>query len=106
MSNLLTFKPAQGNDTQLYLDEANRSVYLDGKRFPLTEQEYCLLSELAQHAGEAVSRDELLRTAWGYITPGETRTVDVHVQRLRKKLGSETIATVYRFGYKLQATPA
>jgi two-component system alkaline phosphatase synthesis response regulator PhoP len=106
MSNLLTFKPEQGSDTQIYLDETNRSVYVDGKRYPLTEQEYCLLSELAQHPGEPVSRDELLRTAWGYITPGETRTVDVHVQRLRKKLGSETIATVYRFGYKLQATPA
>ena len=106
MSNLLTLKPDQGNDAQLYLDETNRSVYVDGQRFPLTEQESCLLSERAQHAGEAVSRDELLRTAWGYITPGETRTVDVHVQRLRKKLGSETIATVYRFGYKLLATPA
>ena len=103
MSNLLTFKPAKGNDTQLYLDEANRSVYMDGKRFPLTEQEYCLLSELAQHAGEAVSRDELLRTAWGYITPGETRTVDVHVQRLRKKLGPEGQRIVNKtgFGYGL-----
>ena len=106
MSNLLYFKPAKGTDAQLFLDDVDRSVYVDGKRFPLTEQEYCLLRELSQHPGEAVSRAELLKTAWGYITPGETRTVDVHVQRLRKKLGSGAIETVYRYGYKLQATPA
>ncbi len=106
MSNLLYCKPETGPDTQLYLDDMDRSVYVDGRRHPLTEQEYCLLSELVQHAGEAVSRAELLKTAWGYITPGETRTVDVHVQRLRKKLGSGAIETVYRYGYKLQATPA
>ena len=107
MSNLLTFKPEQSDDTMLlYLDEEDRSVYVDGKRFPLTEQEYSLLEQLALRAGEPVSRDELLKTAWGYISPGETRTVDVHVQRLRKKLGFDAIATVYRIGYKLQATPA
>ena len=106
MSTLLYVKPVQGRDTQLYLDDEDRAVYVDGEHRTLTEQEYCLLSELAQHPGEAVSRDELLKTAWGYITPGETRTVDVHVQRLRKKLGSAAIETVYRFGYRLQATPA
>lgn len=106
MSNLLYFKPEKGSSQQLYLDDVDRSVYVDGLRHPLTEQEYCLLNELAQHAGEAVSRAELLRTAWGYITPGETRTVDVHVQRLRKKLGTAAIETVYRYGYRLQATPA
>ena len=106
MSNLLYCKPEKGHGTQLYLDDVDRSVYVDGQRHPLTEQEFCLLNELMQHPGEAVSRAELLKTAWGYITPGETRTVDVHVQRLRKKLGTAAIETVYRFGYKLQAVPA
>ena len=48
-------------------------------------------------------REELLRDAWGYASPGDTRTVDVHVQRLRKKLGFACIETVYRLGYKLRA---
>ena len=51
----------------------------------------------------ALSREELLQKAWGYVIPGETRTVDVHIQRLRKKLGFSCIETVYRRGYKLRA---
>ena len=69
----------------------------------VNEQEYLLLSELAQHAGEAVSRQDLLRKAWGYLSPGDTRTVDVHIQRLRKKIGFHSIDTVYRTGYRLRA---
>ena len=106
MSNLLTFKPQSSRAILLHLDSQNRCVYVNGECFPLTEQEYCLLDQLARHPGEALSRDELLRTAWGYLSPGDTRTVDVHVQRLRKKLGFEAIGTVHRFGYKLQAIPA
>ncbi|MDD6041358.1 MAG: winged helix-turn-helix domain-containing protein, partial [Clostridia bacterium] len=49
-----------------------------------------------------VSREQLLRTAWGYQSMGETRTVDVHVQRLRKKLGGDYIETVYKCGYRLR----
>ena len=67
----------------------------------LTREQY---DSIVEHAKKHVPLE-----ACGLIggrTEGETRTVDVHVQRLRKKLGSETIATVYRFGYKLQATPA
>ena len=54
-------------------------------------------------ADKPVSRQDLLRDAWGYLSPGETRTVDVHVQRLRKKLGFSCIETVYRLGYRLCA---
>ena len=61
------------------------------------------MQELAQNADRPVSREKLLKEAWGYISPGETRTVDVHVQRLRRKLGFSCIETVYRLGYKLNA---
>ena len=103
MSSLLMCQPANETAKQLYLDDRDRSIYLDGMRSTLTEQEYLLLSELAQHAGEAVSRQELLRSAWGYLSPGDTRTVDVHIQRLRKKVGVRAIDTVYRIGYRLRA---
>ena len=103
MSSLLMCQPANETAKQLYLDDRDRSIYLDGTRSTLTEQEYLLLSELAQHAGEAVSRQDLLRKAWGYLSPGETRTVDVHIQRLRKKIGFHSIDTVYRKGYRLRA---
>ena len=76
MSSLLMCQPANETAKQLYLDDRDRSIYLDGMRSTLTEQEYLLLSELAQHAGEAVSRQDLLRKAWGYLSPGDTRTVD------------------------------
>ena len=103
MSSLLMCQASDGCARQLYLDDRDRSIYLDGMRITLTEQEYLLLSELAQHAGEAVSRQELLRTAWGYLSPGDTRTVDVHIQRLRKKIGFRAIDTIYRTGYRLRA---
>ena len=103
MSSLLMCQPANGTAMQLYLDGRDRSIYLDGTRSSLTEQEYLLLSELAEHAGEIVSRQELLRSAWGYLSPGDTRTVDVHIQRLRKKIGFKTIDTIYRIGYRLRA---
>ena len=105
MSSLLMCQPANEAAKQLYLDDRDRSIYLDGTRSTLTEQEYLLLSELAEHAGQIVSRQELLRSAWGYLSPGDTRTVDVHIQRLRKKIGFKTIDTIYRTGYRLRAHP-
>lgn len=103
MSGLLAITPMKGVYAQLYMDDEEHSVYLDGARCALTQQEYCLLNELAQNADQPVSRQDLLRAAWGYVSPGDTRTVDVHVQRLRKKLGFSAIETIYRFGYKLKA---
>ena len=104
MSGLLAITPMKGASAQLYMNDDDHSVYLDGSRCTLTQQEYCLLSELAQTPDQPVSRQDLLRAAWGYASPGETRTVDVHVQRLRKKLGFCAIETVYRFGYRLRAS--
>lgn len=73
-----------------------------GERLTLTAQEFALLEVLVKTPGAAVSRETLLRTAWGYQDLGETRTVDVHIQRLRRKLGKSCIETVYKTGYKLK----
>ena len=61
-----------------------------------------LLLALMNQPDTPVSREQLLREAWGYQSMGETRTVDVHVQRLRKKLGEDWIETVYKCGYRLR----
>ncbi|MBQ9264635.1 MAG: winged helix-turn-helix transcriptional regulator [Clostridia bacterium] len=103
MSTLLSVTSSENIPTFLTIDEEEQAVYVDGQLCDLTQQEFCLLQELAQNADRPVSREELLRDAWGYQCPGETRTVDVHVQRLRKKLGFGCIETVYRRGYKLRA---
>ena len=103
MSTMLSIFPKDENPTLLAIDDDRKVVYVDGKPCELTQQEFSLLQELAQNIDRPVSREELLRDAWGYVSPGETRTVDVHVQRLRKKLGFFCIETVYRRGYKLRA---
>ena len=82
------------------LSEEDRAVLLDGRRVELTAQEFALLNALMEKPDVPVSREQLLRTAWGYQSMGETRTVDVHIQRLRKKLGGDYIETVYKCGYK------
>jgi len=86
----------------LQLDTRSRQVTKDGKKLNLTAQEYALLHALMQSPDAALTREQLLRTAWGYQTVGETRTVDVHIQRLRRKIGSACIETVYKLGYRLK----
>ncbi len=103
MSTMLSIFPKDENPTLLAIDDEQQVVYVDGEPCELTHQEFSLLQELAQNIDRPVSRQELLRDAWGYVSPGDTRTVDVHVQRLRKKLGFFCIETVYRRGYKLRA---
>ena len=103
MSTMLSIFPKDENPTWLAIDDEQQVVYVDGEPCELTHQELSLLQELAQNIDRPVSRQELLRDAWGYVCPGETRTVDVHIQRLRKKLGFFCIETVYRRGYKLRA---
>ena len=87
----------------LRLDHARREAHLAGKELTLTPREFELLYFLARHPGRVFSRDELLTKVWGYDYRGETRTVDVHVRRLRAKLGedgSRLITTVTGTGYK------
>ena len=68
----------------------------------LTLKEFELLVMLLKNRGMVLTRDQLLNQIWGYSFDGENRTVDVHIQRLRRKLGLEQeIQTVYRVGYKM-----
>lgn len=87
------------------LDEAARRVTADGQEVTLTRKEFDLLADLMRHAGRVASRDQLLSRVWGYDHAGTTRTVDVHIRQLRKKLGSpaaEFIETVVGVGYRLR----
>ena len=86
----------------LQINLTDKQVLLEGRPLSLTAQEFALLEALMQSPETALSREQLLRTAWGYQGIGETRTVDVHVQRLRKKLGGDRIETVYTLGYRLR----
>ena len=89
----------------LKVDTLAREVTYKGRRLTLTPREFELLAFLAHRPGRVMSRDELLRKVWGYDYLGETRTVDVHVRRLRVKLGERNrlIETVTGAGYKFTA---
>ena len=87
----------------LVIDEATYSVRLRGRLLDLTYKEFELLKYLAQHPGRVFTRSQLLQEVWGYDYFGGTRTVDVHVRRLRAKLGPEhetLIGTVRNVGYR------
>ncbi len=87
------------------LDQARREVTAAGKSVELRTKEFDLLAVLMQNPGIVLTRERLLEIAWGYDFAGETRTVDVHVAHLRKKLaGAKTqIETISGVGYKLVA---
>jgi DNA-binding response OmpR family regulator len=86
------------------LTRGAREVRVDGVEIELTQREFDLLEYLLRHAGQVVTRDQLLESVWGFAFPGETRTVEVHVAQLRKKLGHpELIKTVRGLGYKASA---
>ncbi len=87
-------------DALLTVDSTARTVTLRGEPVALTAMEFDLLALLTQNAGAAMSREKLLLQVWGWNYTGETRTVDVHVQRLRAKLGAQCIETVYKYGYR------
>ena len=92
----------------LSIDWRRHVVTLDGAELRLRNKEFDLLRQLAEHEGIVLSREQLLETVWGYDYYGETRTVDVHVNQLRRKLTTDAIAieTVRGVGYKLVQTPA
>lgn len=93
---------------ELVIDEATYTVRLRGRPIDLTYKEFELLKYLAQNAGRVFTRAQLLHEVWGYDFFGGTRTVDVHVRRLRAKLGSEhesLIGTVRNVGYKAVRPP-
>ena len=88
----------------LVIDIAGYEVRLGGRRIELTHQEFELLRFLAQHRGRVFTREALLERAWGYRYAGGTRTVDIHVRRVRAKLGETgaLIETVRNVGYKMR----
>ena len=92
----------------LTVDEASYTVKLRGRPLDLTYKEFELLKYLAQHPGRVFTRAQLLQEVWGYDYFGGTRTVDVHVRRLRAKLGTEheqLIGTVRNVGYRFVSQP-
>jgi len=90
----------------LTVDWQRREVMVDGESVTLRNKEFELLRALAEHEGIVLSREQLLEQVWGYDYFGETRTVDVHVNQVRRKLGDSAvqIQTVRGVGYKLVDT--
>lgn len=85
------------------VDLKKRLVLSEGQEIILTPQEFSLLEVLIINKNIALSRDKLLELAWGYDYIGDTKTVDVHIQKLRKKLGIENeIRTITKLGYRLE----
>ena len=92
-------------DAHLEVDLANRFVLLDSRRVTLRRKEYELLSLLVENAGEIIPREELLMRVWGYSPEIRTRTLDVHIRRVRKHLGCYSeryIETIFGIGYRFQ----
>jgi DNA-binding response OmpR family regulator len=89
------------------IDPERHTITDNGTPVTLTAKEFMLLEYLLQHRGRVLSRDVLLTDVWGYRYTGGTRTVDVHVRRLREKLPllSKALTTVKQFGYKLLDSP-
>jgi DNA-binding response OmpR family regulator len=87
----------------ILVDLDRHTVSTEGEEVRLTAKEFLLLQYFMEHRGRVLSRDRLLSDVWDYQYPGETRTVDVHVRRLREKLPhlEQALVTVQQFGYKL-----
>lgn len=92
-------------DEHLAVDFNQKLAVLDSQRMILTRKEYDLLALLVENAGEIIPREALLLRIWGYGAEIRTRTLDVHVRRLRKKLGphaEQYIETIFGIGYRFQ----
>ncbi|MGP3685561.1 winged helix-turn-helix domain-containing protein [Streptomyces sp. IBSNAI002] len=98
-----TSPSASEGDALVRIDPSQRTAEVDGRVLDLTYLEFELLTHLVKHPHRVHSRDQLVTTVWGYGHVGDGRTVDVHVARLRRKLGAAhrgAIQTVRRVGYK------
>jgi DNA-binding response OmpR family regulator len=90
----------------LMLDAGRRECHVGEQEIRLAPKEFDLLWELLDHKGLVLTRDQLLERVWGYTFAGDTRTVDVHVRQLRRKLGDAApIVTVWGIGYKAAPAP-
>lgn len=102
-------RAAEFSSGDLTVDVGGYTARLKGKPLDLTYKEFELLKYLMQHPGRVYTRDQLLQEVWGFDYYGGTRTVDVHVRRLRAKLGAEheqLIGTVRNVGYRFDPMPA
>jgi len=93
------------SDAHLFIDFGRETVLLDGTPVKLTCKSFCLLGFLVRHPGELIPREALLQFIWGYGAGIRTRTLDVHIRRLRKHLGSYAntyIETIFGVGYRFQ----
>jgi two-component system alkaline phosphatase synthesis response regulator PhoP len=96
---------AQLRHGELLIDAGRREVRVGEEEIQLAPKEFDLLWELLDHKGLVLTRDQLLERVWGYTFAGDTRTVDVHVRQLRRKLGEASpIVTVWGVGYKVAPT--
>ena len=100
---------SKGKDTEEFeykgvkINFSTREVKVNNEPVEMTAQEFSLLEVLIKNKNLALSREKLLESAWGYDYYGDTRTVDMHIQRLRKKLNWENvIVTVFKYGYRLE----
>jgi DNA-binding response OmpR family regulator len=91
----------------IVMDEGSHTVTANGNPVTLTAKEFVLFDYFLKHRGRVLSRDVLLTDVWGYRYTGGTRTVDVHIRRLREKLPllARSLVTVKQFGYKLLEHP-
>ena len=86
------------------VDLASRQVFFEGELIDFAPQEFLLIEALIKNRNIALSRDKLLEIAWGYDYGGDTRTVDVHIHNIRKKLcWEDAVKTVFKVGYRLEA---
>jgi two-component system alkaline phosphatase synthesis response regulator PhoP len=93
---------AQIRHGDLLVDSGRREAHVGEEEIQLAPKEFDLLWELLDHRGLVLTRDQLLERVWGYTFAGDTRTVDVHVRQLRRKLGEASpIVTVWGVGYKV-----
>src|SRR6476620_9932955 len=105
MASSVDCRSERYQDPHLEVDFSRSIASVDSRRMVLTRKEYELLSLLVQNAGEIIPREALLWRIWGYSTQIRTRTLDVHIRRLRKKLGGyseQYIETIFGIGYRFQ----
>ena len=96
-------KETEYNLFGVHVDTVSRTVYKNGEQIDLTVKEFDLLITLIRNKNVALYRDRLYESVWNEPFTGETRTLDSHIQRLRKKLGwDQYIKTVFRIGYRLE----
>jgi DNA-binding response OmpR family regulator len=98
--------PVLSNASGVLVDETSRTVFVDGHAVQLTAREFALFTYLCEWRGRVLSREHLFARVWGSRYSGGRRTVDIHVRRLRAKLGASlSIETLRGSGYRLQRHP-